>query len=152
MTDRDWSKEMKKIDRQLESVSDEALFPAKTGPAGATGSAAPRASASVPDKPRSTFGAFARLTLSVLLGVGIVFWPYEARCGLGLFAYLAAVLVVGASGIWSAVWTWRHHTGRAHVLSLLLILWGLVLAGTQVLPRVGYAKPDIVHPALWACR
>ena len=30
MTDRNWDAEMKKIDRQLESVSDEAMFPTKT--------------------------------------------------------------------------------------------------------------------------
>ena len=29
MTDRDWSKEMAKIDKQLESVSDAQLFPDK---------------------------------------------------------------------------------------------------------------------------
>ena len=32
MAERDWTKEMRKIDRQLESISDEALFPTKTGP------------------------------------------------------------------------------------------------------------------------
>jgi len=36
-------------------------------------------------------------------------------------------------------------------LSLLLILWGLVLGSMEVLPRVGYAKPDLAHPATWAC-
>ena len=30
----------------------------------------------------------------------------------------------------------------AHVLSLLLILWGGVLGAIEVLPRIGYAKPD----------
>jgi hypothetical protein len=146
MTERDWSKELAKIDKQLESVSDEALFPtaqAKT----------PAAKAEVVEKQRgtSTLGVIARLALSVLLGVGIVFWPYQARCGFGLAGYLAAVSVVVVSGGWSAVWSWRHRSSRAHVLSLLVLLWGLILAAMEVLPRVGYAKGDSTHPVTWSC-
>ena len=146
MTERDWSKELAKIDKQLESVSDEALFPtaqAKT----------PAAKAEVVEKQRgtSTLGVVARLALSVLLGVGIVFWPYQARCGFGLAGYLAAVSVVAVSGGWSAVWSWRHRSSRAHVISLLVLLWGLILAAMEVLPRVGYAKGDATHPVTWTC-
>jgi putative flippase GtrA len=53
--------------------------------------------------------------------------------------------------VWSAVWTWRHRASQAHVLSLLLVVWGLVLAGLEVLPRVGYAFPTVAHPATWMC-
>ena len=147
MSDRDWSKELAKIDRQLESVSDEALFPTKSAPTPAA-----RAEAAVAQKSTSSLGAFARLALSVALGVGILFWPYDARCGFGLFAYLGAVAVVLTSGVWSAVWTWRHRTARGHTLSLLLILWGLVLGSIEILPRVGYAKPGALHPATWTCQ
>ncbi len=146
MSDRDWGKELAKIDKQLESVSDQALYSGTV-----TTSTAPRAEAP-PQRRGASLGVFARLGLSVVLGVGIVFWPYEARCGVGLAAYLVAVVAVATSGIWSAVWTWRHRTGRAHALSLLLILWGLVLGAVEVLPRVGYAKPMVAHPATWACR
>jgi hypothetical protein len=38
------------------------------------------------------------------------------------------------------------------VLSLLLVVWGLLLAAMEVLPRVGYAKPDAERPAGWSCR
>jgi hypothetical protein len=79
-------------------------------------------------------------------------WPYPSRCGPGLFAYLGAVAVVITSGVWSSVWTWRHRASRAHALSLLLILWGLVLGSLEVLPRVGYAKPDLNHPSTWSCQ
>jgi hypothetical protein len=68
-----------------------------------------------------------------------------------LAGYLAAVVVVVASGVWSSVWTWRHRASRAHTLSLLIVLWGLVLGSLEVLPRIGYAKPDVRHPATWAC-
>ena len=48
-------------------------------------------------------------------------------------------------------WTWRHRAAKAHTLSLLLVMWGLVLAGLDVLPRVGYAKATVEHPAKWSC-
>jgi hypothetical protein len=91
MPERDWAKEMKKIDRQLESISDEALFPAKTGAAKGPKAAAARAENLEKQRTTSTLGVFLRLLLSVALGVGIYFWPYDARCGFGLFGYLAAV-------------------------------------------------------------
>lgn len=147
MNGRDWERELKKIDRQLESVSDEALFPTKAAP-----SPAARAEVAGVQERTNTFGALARLTLVVLLGVGMLFWPYAARCGVGLFAYLGAVAAVGVGGVWSAVWTWRHRTARAHVLSLLLLLWGLTLGAIEILPRTGYAKPTLDHPALWSCQ
>ena len=145
-SDRDWAKEMAKIDKQLESVSDEAVFPTKTAK-----TAGVKAAAEEKQRTTSTLGVVFRLTLSVALGVGMLFWPYESRCGIGLAGYLAAVAVVAGSGVWSAVWSWRHRSGRAHSLSLLLILWGLVLGAMEVLPRVGYAKPDSANPATWAC-
>ena len=89
--------------------------------------------------------------LATALGVGMLFWPYAARCGVGLFAYLAATAVVIGAGVWTSVWTWRHRSGKAHLLSLLLIVWGGVLGAIEVLPRVGYAKPTAVHPAYWMC-
>lgn len=147
MTDRDWNKELAKIDKQLETVSDEALFPtaqAKT----------PAAKAEVVAKQKgtSTLAVVLRLLLSVLLGVAILFWPYQSRCGIGLAAYLAAVSVVAVSGAWSAVWTWRHRSARGHVVSLLVLLWGLVLGANEILPRIGYAKGDPTHPTTWGCK
>jgi hypothetical protein len=158
MADRDWDKELAKVDKQLASLSDDALL----GPAPATagkGAAPPRAAkgekaSRAASEPRATssWGVYARLTLSVLVGVAMVLWPYPARCGIGLAGYLAAVVVVIASGVWSSVWTWRHRASKAHTLSLLLILWGLVLGSIEVLPRIGYAKPDLAHPASWVCQ
>ncbi|GAC1651043.1 MAG: hypothetical protein NVS4B3_10860 [Gemmatimonadaceae bacterium] len=144
---RDWDAELKKVDNQLEALSDKALIPASKD-------ATPTSRVAVPqgNSPTSSVGVFARLLLSVALGIGMLFWPYAARCGTGLFGYLAATGVVAASGVWSAIWTWRHRAGRAHVLSLLILLWGLVLFGMEVLPRAGYAKPSVDHPAIWACQ
>jgi len=154
---RDWEKELAKIDKQLGSLSDEALLgptavtpPAKGGKP--VKAAAPAASVPAAAKPPRTWAMYARLTLAVALGAAMMVWPYEARCGLGLAAYLGAVVVVVTSGVWSSVWTWRHRASRAHTLSLLIILWGLILGSMEVLPRIGYAKPDLRHPADWACK
>jgi putative flippase GtrA len=101
--------------------------------------------------PTTNFGVYSRLTRDVAVCVGIIFWPYANRCGAGLAGYLGAVAAVIIAGGWSAVWTFRHRAARAHVLSLLLVLWGLILASLDVLPRVGYAKPTLEHPAAWTC-
>ena len=141
-----WDKELAKIDKQLESLSDEALLPAKPN-------AAPAAKAEHVEVQRTTttLGVMTRLLLATALGVGMAFWPYEVRCGGPLFGYLAATGVVMSAGIWSAVWTWRHRSARGHMLSLLLILWGGILAAQEVLPRIGYAIPSEAHPASWMC-
>jgi hypothetical protein len=143
----DWDAELKKIDRQLESMSDSALIPA------AAKQAPPAAKAQVAAERAATrtWGAFLRLALATALGVGILFWPYSHRCGLGAAAYIAAITAVAAGGLWSSVWTWRHRTARAHVLSLLLVVWGVVLGAIELLPRVGYAKADPLRPTGWTC-
>ena len=153
----DWDKELAKIDKQLESISDDALLPPKPVPAGTPAAARPQAAAAAKVEAKAvqarttTWGVMLRLLLGVLLGVGILFWPY-GKCGPWLAAYLGAAAAIGIAGVWSAVWSWRHRAGKPHVLSLLLVLWGLVLAGAEVLPRVGYAKPSAAYPATWACQ
>ena len=143
----DWDKELKKIDRQLESMSDSALIPAP--PKGASPTA--RAEVAAERATTRTWGAFLRLGLATALGIGILFWSYPKQCGVGLGGYLVAVSAVAVGGLWSGVWTWRHHTARAHVLSLLLVVWGLLLGAMEVLPRIGYAKPDATRPVGWSC-
>jgi hypothetical protein len=156
----DWDAELKKIDRQLESMSDSALIPAPpaNAPVGA------RAEVAAERAGTRTWGAFLRLALATALGVGILFWPYPKQCGVGILfwpypkqcgvelaGYLAAVSAVTIAGLWSAVWTWRHRTARAHVLSLLLVVWGLLLGAMEVLPRVGYARVDAARPVGFSC-
>ncbi|MBK8248802.1 MAG: hypothetical protein IPK85_15575 [Gemmatimonadetes bacterium] len=143
---KNWEEEMKKIDRQLESISDEALLPAKTA-------ATPAAKAVAVEKQANTktLGVMLRLLLSLALGVGIVFWPYGTRCGLPLFGYLAAAGLISVTGAWSAIWTWRHRSARGHLVALGLVLWGGLLAANEILPRVGYARPTEAHPAVWLC-
>lgn len=155
MADRDWDKELAKVDKQLASLSDDALLgppPATTGKKEVpSGKKAPAPSAPVAARATSSWSVYGRLILSLAVGVAMLLWPYPARCGVGLAAYLGAVGVVVASGVWSSIWTWRHRAAKAHTLSLLLILWGLVLGSIDILPRVGYGKPDLNHPATWVC-
>ena len=163
MADRDWDKELAKVDKQLASLSDEQLLgaqpaaplvaPKDAGRKGATAQPAP--ALSQPSKPvneTSAIGVYGRLILALLVGAAMYIWPYPAKCGIGLAGYLASVGVVIAGGLWASVWTWRHRASRAHTLSLLVVLWGLVLGAIQILPRTGYAKPDANHPAAWLCQ
>ena len=143
---KNWDKELAKIDKQLESMADETLLPTSAA-ATAQGKAAIRQEQSR----TRTLGVLARLTVAVGLGVGILFWPYEARCGFGLAGYLASIGLVVGSGLWSAIWAWRHRSPRAHVLSLLIVLWGLTLGAMEILPRTGYARPDPARPLTWLC-
>ena len=143
----DWDAELKKIDRQLESMSDSALIPE------APRNAPPAVQAQVAAERASTrsWPALLRLALAAALGVGILFWPYPKQCGVQLGGYLVAVAVVLMGGLWSSVWTWRHRTARAHVLSLLLVVWGIVLGAIEILPHAGYARADAARPAGWSC-
>ena len=143
----DWDAELKKIDKQLEGMSDAALIPAPAK------GAAPAAKASVAAARETTrtWPTFLRLALATALAIGILFWPYPSRCGMGLAGYGAAVAAVTLGGLWSSVWTWRHRTARAHVLSLLLVVWGLVLGAMEILPRSGYARADVNRPVGFSC-
>src|SRR5205823_13911102 len=93
----------------------------------------------------------ARLILVGALGVALAFWPYENECGFGLAGYLAVELVIILGGLWVAVSTWRARLPRMHILSLLIVLAGLVLVSTEVLPRVGYAAVDPKQPPHFTC-
>lgn len=144
---KDWDKELAKIDKQLGSLPDEALLPAPAPSQKGRAAAAP----ALPDAGGKRSGLWLRVGLVAALGVGMVFWPYAARCGTGLMLYLGALGVLAGSGLWAAAAAWRHRAGRLHALSLLLALWGGVLAAREVLPRVGYAIPSEAHPAVWGC-
>jgi len=147
-----WDKQLAQVDRALEGISDEALLPDDS--ARAPTPAAQKARKQEVREQRyktTTLGVMARLVLAVALGVAMLFWPYSARCGAGLFGYLGAAAMVVVAGVWSSIWSWRHRSGQAHVLSLLLVVWGVILGATEILPRVGYAIPDAQHPAIWMC-
>ncbi|HEY7505208.1 MAG TPA: hypothetical protein VH700_13980 [Gemmatimonadales bacterium] len=103
---------------------------------------------SVAAGPRGSVAAlWGRGVLAVALGAAMIVWPYPHPCGWALLGYLGAVAAVLLAAAWIAFASWRMRNGVAHVLSLVLFYWGLVLAAEQVLPRIGYAAD---HGA-WSC-
>jgi hypothetical protein len=92
-------------------------------------------------------GMWIRVLLGLTLAVTMGWWPYSRACGLPLFSYLGAVFIVLLAGLWAAAAAWRNRDALAHVISLSLIFYGILLTGSELLPRTGYA----VQQATWAC-
>jgi len=140
---RDWEKELAQIDKIMAK--------APTPPA-ASGGPAPVARSSgpppvAPAAGKAVFSTWLRVLLAVVLAGAMTQWPYGNRCGIPLFLYLGSAGVVALAGLWSGVTSWRRRLGLAHTISLLVMLWGLVLAAAVVLPRIGYARTT----ATWFC-
>jgi hypothetical protein len=144
--ERDWDKELAEVDRLLNQLPSHREEQQVAAAAAKRPQIAPGAGAA-PDQGGSRLGTWARVALGLLVGIGMPLWPYEHGCGLKLFLYLGGVLTVVVAGVWSSLSSWKRRMGVAHVLSQLLVIWGLVLAARVVLPRVGYAK----DPATWFC-
>jgi len=137
---RDWDKELAEIDKLV----------AQGGGAGPASVPASRRSAPAAVGAGGRFSGFTtwlRVGLGLSLAVAMTQWPYPSACGLNLLVYLGAIATVSVAGLWSAVTSWQRRLGAAHVLSLLVLLWGLTLAAREVLPRVGYAA----QPRTWTC-
>lgn len=161
----DWDKELAKIDKQLASISDEELMKSAPPAAPARGGAAvpkslppakgPSAgSASLAMAPAAAgkpWMAWVKVLVAVGAAAGLMYWPWPARCGAPLVGFTAATGGVALLGVWSAIGTWRHRLGWAHVASLLVTMWGLALGAREVLPRVGYAVASAERPAQWSC-
>jgi hypothetical protein len=142
---RDWDKELAEVDRllnQLPTHREEQMAAAapKRSPAAAPAGATQEGGG-------SRLGTWARVALGLLVGIGMPLWPYDHGCGIKLFLYLGGVVTVVVAGVWSGLSSWKRRMGVAHLLSQLLVIWGLVLAARVVLPRVGYAK----EAATWFC-
>lgn len=152
----DWDKELAKIDKQLASISDEELLNASAPPPVVAGPGAKPATvkaARIGKEPRK-WVLYVRLAMALALAVGILFWPHEMysiACGPNLFLYLGWSALITGAGMWSAVWSWRHRAAVAHVASLAIMMWGLVVGASEVLPRVGYAKTPGDTPPTWLC-
>ena len=160
MSDRNWDAEMAKIDKQLSSVSDEQLLaerkpvPTGKGTGARPTSAAPASVPSVRAASADHGGAWrswVKVIAAVAAAGSLMYWPWPARCGLPVVGFTVATGGVALLGIWSAIGTWRHRLGLAHVASILVTAWGLMLGAREVLPRVGYAIPTIERAGQWSC-
>ncbi len=134
---RDWDKELAEIDKQI----------ARQPATGASAKPAAAASPGAVVSSRALFTTWLRVVLGLTLALAMTQWPYLHRCGLNLFLYCGAIVTVIVAGVWSGVSSWYRRLGLAHVLSLLVVLWGLVLAAREMLPRLGYAQ----ETATWFC-
>jgi len=152
--ERDWDKELREVDRLIAknlpqadpSLGRNAPVPhaAHGAPAHASpGHALPAGRASA----GQWLGTWVRVGLGLLIGIGMTQWPYAHACGPRLMFYLLGVTAVITTGVWSSLSSWRRRLGVAHVLSQLLIVWGVLLAADVFVPRVG-AKAV----ATWLCQ
>ena len=148
--ERDWDREMREVDKLLAKLpeADPALgrgvptVPVSPRAAGAPGVGAPGAVHPGPARGRAWLSTWLRVGLGLALAVGMLAWPYTHACGLKLVFYLIGATTVTVAGVWSALTSWKRRLGVAHALSIVLIIWGLALAGRQILPRV-YGKQPI---------
>jgi len=149
--ERDWDREMREVDKLLAKLpeADPALgrgvptVPVSPRPVvggtDAPGSLQPGVG---PARGRAWISTWMRVGLGLALGVGMLVWPYAHACGLKLVFYLIGATTVTVAGVWSALTSWKRRLGIAHALSIILIIWGLALAGRQLLPRV-YGKTPV---------
>jgi hypothetical protein len=142
---RDWDKDLAAIDRAMARQQPPAEPPVPT-PGSAPAPPAPPAGVAKPHR-AAGLTTWMRVGLALILALAMPFWPYGRGCGIGLAAYLAAALVVVLAGVWGAVSGWQRHRAAAHIVALLVVLWGLGLVMVELLPRVGYAKQVI----RWTC-
>lgn len=142
---RDWDKELADIDKVIARMPAQGQAPAAGGGPSAPVPARPPADSS--GGKLAAFTTWLRVGLGLALAVGITQWPYASACGLNLIVYLGAISTVAVAGLWSSISSWRRRMGLAHTLSLLVLVWGLVLAAREVLPRTGYAR----QVRTWSC-
>ncbi len=144
---RDWDKEMADIDK---IIAKQPAQPAGKPAASTGGGAAAGRSEALPPAPRrgrATLTAWVRVGLGVAVAVGVTQWPYLHACGIAAYGYVAAAGGVVLAGLWGAVTAWNRRMGLAHLVSLLVALWGGVLLGKAVVDRTGYVKV----PLTWSC-
>lgn len=146
MVEDNWKSQLKKIEREFDGL------PPEPSPAFQKLQTEEERRAKERTLTRAAIiGSTARLILVLALGVALVMWPYSRVCGSGWFGYVGVEGVIIAGGLWVAITTWRARLAKLHVLSLTIVLAGLVLVAAEVLPRIGYAATDPLHPPQMWC-
>ena len=148
--DRDWDREMREVDKLLAKLPEADPTLGRAAPTvprayPVQGIATPHPTA--PAGPASRLATWIRVGLGVALGIGMLVWPYSHVCGARLLFYMIGAGTVIVAGLWTSVSSWKRRMGFAHILSLGLLAWGLILAAGVILPRVGYAN----QAAVWFC-
>jgi hypothetical protein len=147
--ERDWDREMREVDKLLarlpeaDSTLGRGVPTVPVSPRSGLGGAGPTGPVSAERaRGRAWVTTWMRVGLGLALGVGMLAWPYAHACGWRLGVYLVGATVVSVAGVWSALTSWKRRLGIAHTLSIILLIWGLALAGRQLLPRV-YGKTPV---------
>ncbi len=149
--ERDWDREMREVDRLLAKLPEaeptlgRGVPTVPVSPRPGLGVGAVGAGGTLPASPargRAWITTWMRVGLGLALGIGMIVWPYSHACGLKLVFYLIGATAVTVAGVWSALTSWKRRLGIAHTLSIILIIWGLGLAGRQLLPRL-YGKTPV---------
>jgi hypothetical protein len=147
--ERDWDREMREVDKLLAKLPDaeptlgRGVPTVPVSPRPGIGSVGASGAVHIgPARGRAWVTTWMRVGLSLALGVGMLVWPWPHPCGWGLVWYLIGATVVTVGGVWSALTSWKRRLGIAHTLSIILMIWGLALAGRQLLPRV-YGKTPV---------
>jgi hypothetical protein len=149
MSERNWDKELAKIDKHLAATSDDQLLERKAAPArgaASTATTVPSVTGAAP----TPWGVAIRVGLTVALAAAVPFWPYASRCGVWFLGYLGTIAVLLAAGVWAAVSTWRARVAKLHIAALVVITWGAALAAREILPRAGYTAD--ASRAGWLCK
>ncbi len=146
---RDWDREMAEIDKAIARMPAPPNQPAGVARSATatTAGAAAAAPAAFPVRRRDRAATWLWMVLGLVLAAALPLWPYAAECGAGLFGYLAVIAVLVLSAVLGLRASWRARQGKANALGILLLVWGLTLAATAVLPRIGYARAS----ATWMC-
>ena len=149
--DRDWDREMREVDKLLAKLPDADPTLGRGSPTVPRAYAASGAHATPSGEVRAAAGArlttWLRVGLGVMLGVGMLVWPYRHVCGAGLLLYGIGLGTLTIAGAWGALSSWKRRMGLAHIISVVLLMEGAVLMVSTVLPRIGGAGPQ----ALWFC-
>lgn len=147
VTGIDWSAQLKKIERQFDSLPAEPSESEQRGKPETQQRRSQQRSA----QHEGLFGAGSRVVLALSLSLAINAWPYDRACGPGLAGYLAASAFIIAAGFWATVGTWRARAPKLHAAALFVVVWGMVLISAQALPRVGYARTEPGNGPAWRC-
>ena len=146
LSEINWAVELRKIEREYDG-----LPPEPTPAEQRQQRDAERRERERQDAISASFGVYFRLTLLMCLAVSLACWPYDVTCGAMLTGYMAAILLLIISGLWTAAATFTHRMPLRHLAAVLVIIWGLGLGAAQVLPRIGYANPAPGRGSSWSC-
>ena len=146
MTQIDWTRELRKIEREYDGL------PPEPSPVAARAQKmAQRRAREEAVRRRALLGGAGRLLLVAALLGALPWWPYATDCGPDLAALLGAQAMIVVGGLWTAVFAWRHRLAANHTIALLLLMAGLALVAAQVLPRLGWVTIPGMDATAWRC-